>query len=47
MTAHSWITMGEDIRVTYGLQTVSFGLMQQLCKIPKKKVPEFMQKMKF
>lgn len=46
MTAHLWIRMIEDIRNNYGFQAVSFGLMQQLCKIPKKKVPEFMQKMR-
>ncbi len=46
MTAHLWIRMIEDIRNNYGLQAVSFGLMQQLCKIPKKKVPEFMQQMR-
>lgn len=46
MTAHLWIRMIEDIRYTYGLQTVPFGLMQQLCKTPKKKVPEFMHIMK-
>ena len=46
MTAHLWIRMIEDIRTNYGLQSVPFSLMQQLCKVPKKKVPEFMQKMK-
>ncbi|MDD2734103.1 MAG: 3'-5' exonuclease [Desulfuromonadaceae bacterium] len=46
MTAHLWIRMIEDIRNNYGLQSVPFGLMQQLCKIPKKKVPDFLQKMK-
>jgi len=46
MTAHLWIRMIEDIRSNYGLKTVPFGLMQQLCKISKKKVPDFMQKMK-
>jgi DNA polymerase-3 subunit epsilon len=46
MTAHLWIRMIEDIRNNYGLQSVPFSLMQQLCKVPKKKVPEFMQKMK-
>ena len=46
MTAHLWLQMIEDIRNFYGLRSVPFGLMQQLCKIPKKKVPEFMQKMK-
>ncbi len=46
MTAHLWLRMIEDIRIMYGLQSVPFGLMQQLGRIPKKKVPEFMQKMK-
>ena len=46
MTAHLWIRMIDDIRTKYGLQTVPFALMQQLCKIPKKKVPDFMQKMR-
>ena len=46
MTAHLWIRMIEDIQTSYRLQTVSFGLMQQLSKISKKKVPEFMQKMR-
>lgn len=44
MTAHLWLRMLEDIRSTYGLRTVPFGLMQQLSKISRKKVPEFMQK---
>lgn len=46
MTAHLWLRMIEDIRNDYGLQHVPFGLMQQLSSIPKKKVPEFMQKVK-
>jgi DNA polymerase III subunit epsilon len=46
MTAHLWIRMIEDIRNDYGLQSVPFGLMQKLSKVSKKKVPEFMQKMK-
>jgi len=46
MTAHLWLRMIEDIRSDYGLQAVPFGLMQQLSRISKKKVPEFMQKMK-
>lgn len=45
MTAHLWIRMIEDIQTNYGLQSVPFSLMQQLCKVPNKKVPEFMQKM--
>jgi DNA polymerase-3 subunit epsilon len=46
MTAHLWLRMIEDIRDNYGLPSVPFGLMQQLGRIPKKKVPEFMFKMK-
>lgn len=46
MTAHLWLRMIEDIRNNYGLQTVPFGLMQQLSKVSKKNVPEFMMKMK-
>ena len=46
MTAHLWIRMIEDIQNNYGLQSVPFSLMQQLCKVPKKKVHDFMQKMK-
>lgn len=46
MTAHLWIRMVEDIRSNYGLQTVPFALMQQLGRTPKKKVPDFMMKMR-
>lgn len=46
MTAHLWIRMIEDIRDSYGLRTVPFGLMQQLCRTAKKNVPEFMMKMR-
>lgn len=46
MTAHLWIRMIEDIQTSYGLQDVPFGLMQQLSKISKKNVPDFMTKMR-
>jgi len=46
MTAHLWIRMIEDIQTSYGLQNVPFGLMQQLSKISKKRVPDFMTKMR-
>ena len=46
MTAHLWLRMIEDMKNNYELQTVPFRLIQQLCRVPKKKVPEFMQKMK-
>lgn len=45
MTAHLWIRMIEDIRSDYGLQDVPFCMMQQLGKVSKMKVPEFMVKM--
>lgn len=46
MTAQLWIRMIEDIRSIYGLQTVPFGVMQQLSRVSKKKVSEYMQKIK-
>lgn len=44
MTAHLWLRMIADIRVKYGLPDVQFGLMQQLMKVPRKKVAEFLGK---
>lgn len=44
MTAHLWLKMIADIKESYGLQNVHFGLMQQLMKVPKKKVGEFIMK---
>jgi len=46
MTAHLWIRMITDIKERYGLQDVQFELMQQLMKIPRKKVSEFIMKYK-
>jgi len=46
MTACLWMRMIEDIKHNYGLQQVPFGLMQKLSKISRKKVPEFMLKMR-
>jgi len=46
MTAHLWLRMIADIKEKYGLQHVQFGLMQQLMKVPKKKVAEFIEKHK-
>lgn len=46
MTAYLWMRMISDIRERYGLQDVHFGLMQQLMKVPRKKVAEFMIKHK-
>jgi DNA polymerase-3 subunit epsilon len=42
MTAHLWIQMIEDIKTSYNRSVVPFGLMQQLGKMPKKKVHEFL-----
>jgi len=42
MTAHLWLRMISDIKTDYGLKQVSFQLMQQLGRIPKKNVREFM-----
>ena len=44
MTAHLWLRMMADIKSEYGLKQVSFQLMQQLGKVPKKKVGDFMKK---
>jgi DNA polymerase-3 subunit epsilon len=45
MTAHLWIRMISDIKSEYGLKQIPFSLMQQLGKIPKKKVEVFMEKL--
>jgi len=44
MTAHLWLRMISDIRDNYGINHVHFGLMQQLMKVPKKKVADFLSK---
>ena len=44
MTAHLWLRMLADIKSEYGLKNVTFQLMQQLGKVPKKKVGEFLKK---
>jgi len=44
MTAYLWLNMIEDIKSTFGIREVSFKLMQQLAKVPKKKLPEFFAK---
>jgi DNA polymerase III subunit epsilon len=46
MTAHLWMRMISDIKERYGLQDVPFGLMQQLMKVPRKKVAEFITRHK-
>lgn len=44
MTAHLWIRMIEDIKSKYGIGNVSFKMMQQLGKVSRKKVYDFMKK---
>lgn len=44
MTAHLWLRMMADLKSQYGLKQVTFQLMQQLGRIPKKKVGEFMKR---
>lgn len=42
MTARLWLAMIADIKACFGLREVPFTLMQQLAKVPRKKLPEFM-----
>jgi len=42
MTAHLWLRMINDIKAEYGIPEVTFALMQQLTRVPCKKLPEFM-----
>jgi DNA polymerase-3 subunit epsilon len=44
MTAHLWLKMIEDIKASYGVREIPFKLMQQLGKVPKKKVSDFLLK---
>ncbi|WP_319547933.1 3'-5' exonuclease [Desulfogranum marinum] len=43
-TGHLWITMCDTIYETYGLEKISFPLMQQLEKIKKVKVEAFFER---
>lgn len=40
MTAHLWIRLIDDIKNSYGLTTIPFGLMQKISKTPKNKVQQ-------
>jgi DNA polymerase-3 subunit epsilon len=44
MTAHLWVRMVQDIKDTFGLKEVPFGLMQQLMKVPKKRAADYIMK---
>lgn len=41
MTARLWLHMTSVIKEKYGVRDIHFGLMQQLMKVPGKKVTEF------
>ncbi|PLX82441.1 MAG: DNA polymerase III subunit epsilon [Desulfuromonas sp.] len=44
MTAHLWSRMLEDLQQSYGLEHVSFDLMCALCKVPKRKTADFLNR---
>jgi len=44
MTAHLWLGMIQDIKSGFGIAQVPFRLMQQLARIPKRNLAEFMTK---
>jgi len=44
MTAHLWIRMIDDLKGTHGIREIPFKLMQQLAKVPRKKLAEFLLK---
>jgi hypothetical protein len=39
LTSYLWISMIEHIKDVFGVEYVSFELMQRLTKIPKEKAP--------
>ena len=45
MTGHLWISMISHIKDVFGVQHVSFELMQKMTKISKAKTPAFLKKM--
>ena len=44
MTGHLWIAMIDEIKDTFGINHVSFDMMQKLSKITKAKAPAFLEK---
>lgn len=44
MTAHLWIRMINDLKADFQIQQVPFALMQQLGKVPKKAVANYLQR---
>jgi len=43
MTAHLWLGMLNDISSRYGIERIAFSLMQELSRVPKAAVPEFLR----
>ena len=44
MTGNLWVAMIDNIKNSFGINYVSFGLMQKLSKISKVKAPAFLEK---
>lgn len=44
MTAYLWLKMIEDIKATFGIREIPFHLMQQLAKVPRKNLQDFLTK---
>ena len=44
MTAHLWLRMIADIKGSFGLGEIPFTLMQQLTRVPRKNLSEFLLK---
>jgi len=42
MTTHLWLGMLNDISSRFSLETISFSLMQELSRVPKAAVPDFL-----
>ena len=42
MTTHLWLGMLDDISSRFNLETISFSLMQELSRVPKAAVPDFL-----
>jgi len=45
MTGHLWISMINDLKEAYQLDTIPFTLLQRLSKVSKAAVPAFMERL--
>ena len=43
MTAHLWLKMLADLKADHGLKKIPFRLMQQIAKVPKAKINQFLK----